>query len=183
MLIWVAYFVQLIAGSILYVLLVPFYAWKFGSRKSRLAMALEYVLLACVCGAFFSLASSDVVLTFWFYPLVVMNVLTNVRGIASHAIGDVENVYLSSRTISCSRWTAWLLMHENYHLEHHLFPKVPSYFLPKLHRLIWCRLPQAAFSRSYLHFLINFFKAALERDLRPMGVVHPIAKASEEGQC
>lgn len=182
-LIWAAYIAQLIGGSLLYVLLVPVYAWKFGSRKSRLAMVLEYLLLACIFGVFFSMVPLGSVLTFWFYPLLVMNILTNVRGVASHALGDVENIYLSSRTITCSRLTAWLLLHENYHLEHHLFPKVPSYHLPKLHRLIWCRLPEAIHAHSYPHFLTNFFKAALQRDLRPMGVVRPVSSSTGEESC
>ncbi len=42
-----------------------------------------------------------------------------------------------------------------------------------MHLLIWDRLPQAAYSKSYLEFLSGFFKAAFENNLEPMGVVHP----------
>ncbi len=171
--VWIAYLAQLTAGCILYALLVPYFGWRFGSRNSRRAMLIEYALMIAVFSLFFSFVPGDAILRYWLYPLLVMNVLTNVRGLASHALGDVENIYLSSRTITCPRWQAWLLLHENYHLEHHLFPRVPSYHLSELHRLIWKRLPRAVHSESYGHFLVEFLKAALKRDSKPLGLVHP----------
>ena len=97
----------------------------------------------------------------------MLNLLSNIRGLASHALGDVEDIYLSSRTISSSKLTALLFLHENFHLEHHLFPRVPSYHLAELHRLIWPRLPRALAVSSYPAFLRLFFRAALKRNLQP----------------
>ena len=47
-----------------------------------------------------------------------------------------------------------------YHLEHHLFPTVPSYNLPKIHELIKDQIPEAhpslfAFWKSVLPSLVK----------------------------
>jgi fatty acid desaturase len=43
----------------------------------------------------------------------------------------------------------------NYHIEHHLYPAVPWYNLPKLHRLLGDRLRAAGgqYCESYFRFL------------------------------
>ncbi len=68
---------------------------------------------------------------------------------------------------------SFLFLHENYHLEHHIFPGVPSYNLAEMHALIWNRLPEAIYSQSYSQFLLGLLKAAFRNDLKPMGVVRP----------
>ncbi len=171
--VWVAYFAQLTLGTIIYILLIPFLAFRVASNRSRFFIILEYIVITTVLILFLKYVSEKVILLYWIYPLLIMSVLTNVRGIASHALGDVENIYLSSRTIKSSKLMSFLFMYENYHLEHHLFPIVPSYNLSELHSLIWDRLPQAVYSKSYLHFLFSFLKAAFKNDLKPMGVVSP----------
>ena len=173
MLVWIAYFLQLLFGTILYVIFIPLLAFAAASRRLRVFIVLEY----CVIGAVFALVYYSVswqnLLVYWGYPLLVMTGLTNVRGLGSHALGDVENIYQSSRTIQGSKLVTLLFLHENYHLEHHLFPRVPSYHLSKVHALVWDRLPEALYSRSYMHFLLGFFGAAMKRDLSPLGVVCP----------
>ena len=175
-LVWIAYFAQLFLGTILYVAFIPFVAFSSASSRSRLWILAEYSVIVAIFTAIFLNAPADKILLYWGYPLIVMSVLTNIRGLASHALGDVENIYLSSRTITSSKLVSVLFLHENYHLEHHLFPGVPSYNLPRMHALIWDRLPEALYARSYTRFLEGMFKAALRNDLRPMGVVHPMSK-------
>ncbi len=119
----------------------------------------------------FNTVAIHTLLLYWIYPLLIMSILTNIRGLASHALGDVENIYLSSRTIKSSKLVSVLFLHENYHLEHHLFPRVPSYHLLRMHELIWDRLPQALYARSYSEFLIGLFKAASRNDLNPIGTI------------
>jgi fatty acid desaturase len=172
--IWTAYFLQLFFGSVLYVLFIPFLGFKSASTKPRVFILLEYSLIITVFIFFFVYIPNSIILLYWLYPLLVLNVLTNIRGLASHALGDVENIYLSSRTVKSSKLVSFLFLYENYHLEHHLFPRTPSYNLSAMHSLVWHRLPQAIYSESYLHFLFSFFKAAFKNELGPMGVVNPI---------
>ena len=40
---------------------------------------------------------------------------------------------LGTRSILTNRVTAFFMCNENYHLEHHLYPGVPWYNLPRLH--------------------------------------------------
>ena len=175
-LIWTAYFLQLFFGTILYVALIPFLAFAVASRKSRVFIVIEYASIAGIFFLVYQYASLESILLYWAYPLVVMSLLTNVRGLGSHALGDVENIYLSSRTIKGSWLIDILFLHENYHLEHHLFPRVPSYNLPKVHKLIWNRLPEALYAKSYLQFLLGFFQAAMRNDLKPLGAITPAKK-------
>jgi fatty acid desaturase len=72
----------------------------------------------------------------------------------------------------------FFLLHENYHLEHHLFPEVPSYHLPRLHRLIWLRLPRVVSGRSYLGFLARFLRATPRLDETPIGLESPAEKST-----
>lgn len=152
---------------------IPFLGFWSASKRTRLYIVIEYILIISTFVLFFRYVPSDVILMYWFYPLLVMNIFTNIRGVASHALGNVENIYLSSRTISCSHVTALLFLHGNYHVEHHLFQKIPSYNLPKTHSLIWDRLPEALYDTSYLHFLFGMVKAASKGSLEPMGIVYP----------
>lgn len=171
--VWLAYFLQLTLGSIIYIVFIPFLGFKSASTKSRIVIIAEYCVIILVFTLFFIYVPTNTIVLYWFYPLLIMNILTNIRGIASHALGDQENIYLSSRTVKGSKLISLLFMNENYHLEHHIFPRTPSYNLPAMHKLIWNRLPQAIYSESYLHFLYSLIKAGFKKDLSPMGVVYP----------
>ena len=118
--------------------------------------------------------SPHVLLTYWIGPSVVMMALTNIRGLASHALGDPEDIYLSSRTVRSNPLVRFLFLHENHHLEHHLFPQVPSYHLSRAHRLVWGRLPRALYSPSYAGFLLGFFRSLGKLSLAPLGEVHAV---------
>jgi len=171
--VWLAYFVQLFLGTFLYILLIPPLAFRTASVRSRLVIIAEYCLLFAIAVFLFRVLRPETLLLFWFYPLVVCSFVTNVRGLASHALGDVENLYLSTRTVRSSKLVSWLFMHENYHLEHHVFPSAPSYHLGKIHELVWDRLPEGLYSRSYSSFLFGFLCAAFRNDLNPLGIVYP----------
>ena len=173
MFVWVAYMLQLTIGSILYILFIPFIAFPTASNKSRYFIILESTLIWILFVCMLIFVPVKMILIYWFFPLLILNILTNLRGIASHALGDVENIYLSSRTIFCSKIMSIIFLNENYHLEHHLFPRIPSYNLPKTHKLIWDRLPQALYSKSYLDFLKMLFKSLRANNIEPTGIVHP----------
>ncbi len=77
-------------------------------------------------------------LLFWILPAVTaLQVLLRIRGIAEHA-GYAPNPdqRWNARTVCPSFQTLVFAPHNvHYHIEHHVYPSVPFYNLPKLHRL------------------------------------------------
>ncbi len=81
----------------------------------------------------------------WLLPMVtVLQPILRLRAIAEHgAVTDLSSPLTAAR---CNRtWgsvantfaRALLFPHHvNHHLEHHLYPAVPHYHLPRLHRLL-----------------------------------------------
>jgi fatty acid desaturase len=95
-------------------------------------------------------------------------------GFTQHGIADAHDPFLASRSMRPNRLVSFLLLHENLHLEHHLFPEIPSYNLAKVHGLIEPRLPRAVVGRSYLAFVGRFIAATFRRQ-RPgvIGLIGP----------
>lgn len=172
-LVWTMHFARLAVGAFLYLALIPVLAWRHGSAVERRKIVQEYVVLGCIYIAAALLAPSEVVLLGWFVPVVLAAYMTNVRGFTQHGITDAADPFLASRTMTPNRLVALLLLNENYHLEHHLFPEVPNYHLAELHELIWPRLPRAVTGKSYVAFLCRFLRATLRRDDGPIGLVAP----------
>ena len=56
---------------------------------------------------------------------------------------NVSDHRLCCRTFTCSWLPAFLYWNMQYHVEHHMFPAVPFYNLPKLRKAIECDLPAA----------------------------------------
>jgi fatty acid desaturase len=71
--------------------------------------------------------------------------LTQVFNITQHAglAEDVLDHRLNTRTVIFNPLFAFMYMKMNYHVEHHMFPMVPFYNLPKLHELIKDQCPPA----------------------------------------
>lgn len=71
-------------------------------------------------------------------PRFYAGFLTQLFNITQHA-GLAENVLdhrENTRTVLFNPLAAFMYMNMNYHVEHHMFPMVPFYNLPKLHTLI-----------------------------------------------
>jgi fatty acid desaturase len=105
----------------------------------------------------------------WFSPLVIAAHMTAIRGLTQHGITNAQDPFIASRSIRANPIVSFCLLNENYHLEHHLFPEIPSYNLAQVHKLIWYRLPRVVTGTSYLVFLFRFFAATLKMDERPIG--------------
>ncbi len=77
------------------------------------------------------------VLALWFVPsLTILTAIFRLRSIAEHrAVANTHELNASRNVYP--HWAEIFLLapcHVNYHLDHHLFPSVPFYNLPKLHR-------------------------------------------------
>jgi fatty acid desaturase len=66
-------------------------------------------------------------------------------GLTQHT-GLQENIKdhrYSTRTVYLNPIFSFLYWHMEYHIEHHMYPTIPSYNLPKLHTLIKDQMPEA----------------------------------------
>jgi fatty acid desaturase len=178
---WVMHCLRLLVGAFLYLLLIPLLAWRHGSPISRRRLVHEYLLLALLCTLVALTVPGWVLIHGWFLPAVLVGYMTNIRGFTQHGITDAHDPFLASRSVRPHPAVAFCLLYENYHLEHHFFPEIPSYHLPRLHRLIWPRLPRAVTARSYLGFLARFARASLTLDASPIGLTSPSAIATQNG--
>ena len=73
----------------------------------------------------------------WVLPAVtVLQALLRFRAICEHgAVADPESPLRAARTNFAPYWLRWWLFphHVSYHLEHHLYPAIPHYNLPRCH--------------------------------------------------
>lgn len=107
-------------------------------------------------------------LVLWFTPIVTLGtVFGYLRGFIDHARLAQDDEDLSEgRLISVPRPSFidrmfFTGMDFHFHAEHHLFPSVPHYYLPKLHKLL--QADESYRSRyllrpSYTSFLINYWQ-------------------------
>ena len=91
-------------------------------------------------------------------------------GLTQHT-GLQENIKdhrFSTRTVYLNSVFSFLFWHMEYHIEHHMFPIVPSYNLPKLHNLIKDQLPPAKKGLwcTYKEILPAIFKQAKNPDYK-----------------
>jgi fatty acid desaturase/membrane-associated phospholipid phosphatase len=173
LMVWFLHFVRLTFGPILYVFLIPLLALKYGSSAQRKLICVEYTILISIYSALLRMFPVQELFLVWFVPLVLMGMFTAIRGFTQHGITEASDPYLASRTMLPNPVIAFFLLNENYHLEHHLFPEIPSYHLPRLHRLVWPKLPRAVSGQSYLAFLAAFLRATPRMDETPIGLVNP----------
>ncbi|NKC15585.1 MAG: fatty acid desaturase [Gammaproteobacteria bacterium] len=76
-------------------------------------------------------------LVLWLLPLLTsLQALLRFRGILEHgAVTDTSSTLTASRTNLGPRWLLGLMFphYVNYHIEHHLYPAIPHYNLPRCH--------------------------------------------------
>ena len=118
---------------------------RTSARRDRWAVLgfhLYAPMLALTLGGWHALA---LYLVLWPLPiLTVLQPILRLRAIAEHgAVTDLSSPLTAARcnrTVgSFGNWLGRALIfphHVNYHLEHHLYPAVPHYRLPALHRML-----------------------------------------------
>ena len=175
---WALQAVRLTIGALLYLVAIPVVALRRGTAADGRRIVAEYAVLAGIYAAAFALVPTEALVWGWLAPLPAVALMVQIRGLTQHGLTDRHDALLASRTVRPSRLVAFFLLNENYHLEHHLFPEVPSYHLRALHRAVWPLLPRAVEGRSYLGFLGRFVRASWRLDETPVGVVAPEPEAT-----
>ena len=154
--VWLLHFVRLAFDSLLYIVLIPVLALRYGTPEQRKLILVEYTLLFTLYSLLLHRVPAHTLFTVWIAPLLLVGLFTAIRGFTQHGITDAHDPYLASRTMLPNPVVAFFLLNENYHLEHHLFPEVPSYHLPALHRILWPQLPRVVTGHSYLRSSSRF---------------------------
>ena len=117
---------------------LPKYEVKKCINSARIHVGIWVLLLI------FSLYSNSILpLIYFFFPFAYGNTLKALFGLTQHS-GLQENSRdhrLSTRTVILNPIFSFLYWKMEYHTEHHIFPNIPSYNLPKLHELIKNQLP------------------------------------------
>lgn len=167
---WALQWVRLTMGTLVYMPLIPLVAWRRADRDDRRRIALEYAGMAAVWIPIFVAVPGRVLLQVWLIPGVLVGYISAVRALAQHALTHAHDPLLASRSVRSNPVVSFLLLNENYHLEHHLFPEVPSYHLPRLRALLRSRLPRTVEARSYSRFLAGFVGRFLRGDESVLGL-------------
>ena len=169
-LVWCLHYVRLVVGTFLYIFLIPLFALRHGSRRDRIAIVVEYALLVPAWAALWWAIPGTALAVAWGVPVLLVAYFTSIRGFTQHGITDAADPFLASRSIRPSRLVALCLLNENFHLEHHLFPEVPSYNLGRLHDLVDERIPYRVTGTSYLRFIGLFLSATPRMKEDPIGL-------------
>lgn len=145
------FYTWFVAGTFLYFFIVPAKAMQIGTYSERRRIAMEYIAMFAINAGIFVWGIGNHhglwLLWYWLLPLQVAMFFTNIRSIAEHQCTSTDNALSSTRTTRSNGLVSVLMLNLNYHLEHHLFPGVPWYNLPKVHRAL---LPVYVTSRPYL---------------------------------
>lgn len=131
----------LVGGGPYYVFLhLPFKGFMITDAKTRREMIIEYTLiftiLASVIYAAYSSGRMDLFIDLWVIPAAVALVLVNLRGASEHVMCVASDDFTDSRTVTSSRVISFAMNNLNYHLEHHLVPRIPWYNLKRFHAIM-----------------------------------------------
>ena len=157
-----AYLLGNLAKAYGFITVLPIVAIVKADWKGRVQTLMEYVIIVGFLAIVFKTISFQTIWKLWMFPLLIGALITQIRAIAEHGLTTRGNVFTSSRTVQSNRFVSFMMCNINYHLEHHLFPGVPWYNLPKVHALLGDEYRRAGSSvyRSYTEFFIDFFKAS-----------------------
>ena len=112
-------------------------------KQSCILVSRIYVLL-WISIIIFSMIINSVLPIFLFLIPKFFATLNIIWGLTQH-IGlqdKVKDHRLSTRSIRLNPILSFIYWNMEYHIEHHMFPSVPSYNLPKLHEAIKHQLPK-----------------------------------------
>lgn len=115
---------------------LQYYAWP-ALRRHALVL-LGYVALHVV--VWWWLVGAGLVhaaLLVWVMPVLFTSPFNGLKSLADHYANDWRGCrYRTATTVRTLGWVTYAWNGLNYHLDHHLFPRVPGYNLPALHAQI-----------------------------------------------
>lgn len=162
---------RLIVGYPAYITMIPILGFRHGTRTERWWIVWELAMLAgLITAVLLSPLPWALLLHAWLIPMLIINTLVNIRGMSQHTwLEPGGDPALASRSILTNPLTRFFMCNENYHLEHHLYPGVPWYNLPRVHRELRPELAArgAPFIRSYASFVWEFVVGSWQ--CRPWG--------------
>jgi fatty acid desaturase len=166
-LIFVMNWLRLLIGYPIYITMIPILGWKHGTWRDRAGIAAEVAAIVTAVILLWRLPLPAGLLWHgWCVPMLVINFMVNVRGMSQHTLlSECTDEVRGTRSILTSRLVAFFMCNENYHLEHHLYPGVPWYHLPRVHHVLKAELKSrgAPYIRSYFAFVCEFIRGSFAR--------------------
>jgi len=130
----------LLGGGMFSSVRVPIVAWQWADPAERRRIVLEtaavWLLAIAACGLAIRSGQTTQAMLFFLLPWYGAGFIAASRGMFEHSLAAPDAAGLEARTVTSNRWLSLLNVNMNYHVEHHLFPGVPWYNLPRLHRLL-----------------------------------------------
>ena len=130
---------------------------------SRIYMGIKliFIVLAYLIGSFLPLMFI-VLPQLYGSPILQLTTMLQHGGLKADTWDHRE----STRTVILNPIHGWLLyFNMQYHTEHHLFPQVPFYNLPKLHEAIKDQLPSP--NKSFIDGLLEMIPAIIKQSKDP----------------
>ena len=133
-----------------------------GERPTVVRVARIHLAILALTGLAAILSQSWLPVLFVGLPTFYGSWLHHAMSAMQHAglAEDVPDHRLNSRTVILNPVLAFIYSNMNYHLEHHMFPMVPSYALPALHEAIKgdCPPPYRGVIAAYREILPALWK-------------------------
>jgi fatty acid desaturase len=163
------YYLVLFIGIYIYIPTVAITGYKKANSEYKRKILVEYALMFAIYTIVLAVVPFEAVLKFWIIPLLIAGQLSNVRGLAEHGLMSTGNEFIDTRTVISNPFVSLMMCNLNYHLEHHLFPGIPWYNLPKIHELLKEEFRAAGSSvyRSYMAFMWDFVLTTWKKRIVP----------------
>lgn len=147
-------------ASYAYILQVAVTGIVHAVTKRKPEILIEYAVIGIIFTCLGSILSFNQILWFWLMPFIISVQIINIRSLAEHELTSGHGVFGHSRTTISNRFVSFLMANGNYHIEHHLYPRVPQYNLRRMHALLLdeYKTTGAAISSGYLQFLADLLK-------------------------